>query len=109
MYDDKYPDIFPINIPFTYEHTHSKVTFFSEVETSSWISTEGIMCTIHTYILYLILPHSFITVCIFISALMLLDVDVFVSCPDLKFTHNVWSASYNSLVGYFPRLHTAYR
>lgn len=38
--------------------------------------------------------------------LMLLDPNIIVSCDDLKFTHNVWKSSRDSLVGYLPRLHS---
>jgi hypothetical protein len=35
---------------------------------------------------------------------MLLDVDVFITCVDLKFAQTVWSSSYDGQVGLFPRV-----
>lgn len=65
---------------FIYEHTHSLVTFIKEdSERLNRLKTESVM---------------------------LLDANIFVDCNDLEFTHNVWESSYDSLVGYFPRVHT---
>ena len=87
--------------PFIYEHTHSLVTFAhqslenkqergaqheTEIEGSSLSSSSSLWET---------------------ESIMLLDSHVFVHCNDLKFTLNVWKSSIDSLVGYFPRLHTS--
>lgn len=68
------------NTEFIYEHTHSLVTFIQEdSERTNRMKTESVI---------------------------LLDSNIFVSCNDLEFTHNVWRSSHDSLVGYFPRLHS---
>lgn len=90
--------------PFIYEHTHSLVTFAheslenkqerraqheTEIDESSMSSSSS--------------PSSLWET----ESIMLLDSHVFVHCNDLKFTLNVWKSSIDSLVGYFPRLHTS--
>ncbi len=40
------------------------------------------------------------------ESIFLLDLDIRMTCEDLRFTHSVWRSSKDSLVGYFPHLHT---
>ena len=40
------------------------------------------------------------------ESIFLLDIDIRTTCDDLTFTQSVWRSSKDSLVGYFPHLHT---
>jgi hypothetical protein len=39
------------------------------------------------------------------AGLMMLDIDVRLTCSDLKFAFEVWGSARNAIVGYYPRIH----
>eukprot|EP01041_Mallomonas_annulata_P003048 gene3048-5969_t len=76
----------PSNEMFTFAHTHSKVTFEDR--------------SLHNKRL------SFIPVlALDTKGVLLLDIDVFISCEDLELLHSVWRSSGDALVGLYPRSH----
>jgi len=77
---------------FTFAHTHSKVVFEDRTMLSS---------SEPSYHFHFIPLHSIAT-----EAVLLLDVDVMVSCEDLELWHSVWRSSGDALVGLYPRLHS---
>jgi hypothetical protein len=81
---------------FIYEHTHSLVTFAHESLEIDQKENEGEENSRST-------SSSLWET----ESIMLLDSHVFVHCNDLKFTLNVWRSSIDSLVGYFPRMHSS--
>lgn len=100
----------PTNDIFTFAHTHSKVTF-------KWIKTTAHETGLASGLFDASIPtetegewHIAMfqmfdeVISIYCSAAVLfLDEDVFVSCDDLTFAHNVWRSGPNAMVGFFPR------